>query len=155
MGPLAVVAPYGVDSIGGTITSWSCPARVIPPAFPPAPGSEPTDCHFRGERALSFTHPTVTVGRNLSSARVLGTAVAHDRSGRKADVRVRVDLRLRAVAPTESYVFEGGSEPVSRITVSTRASVVTGHVGPIGIGDERSDITEGKIGLQQAVIVRP
>lgn len=156
------VSTLGFGYLDGRLEAWSCPAGVTVPELyshgePEAP---PTECVYRGARELSFRGATVTYGKNLSSARITGTAIARDPSGLRLTVRLPVDITLQSEGPThqdvsvERYVEEDGTRVTHRSTITTRPATVSGRVGPIGLGDERSDITESDVSSQRDVFLR-
>ncbi len=152
----------GVSETTGFLEAWKCPRGVEPPALhtPRGIGQQATPCTFTGSRTLTFRSPAVTFGRALSTAHVSGVAIARDASGHQAPVRLQVDASWRATAPAEreSFVLHGedenGNPVIHRVTRVTRDSIVSGHVGAIGLGDERSDVTTSEISTQRQ-ITRP
>lgn len=149
----------GVSEATGFLEAWTCPRGVEPPALNTPRGIEQqaTPCTFTGSRTLTFRSPAVTFGRALSTAHVSGVAIARDDSGHQAPVRLRVDVswRTTALAERDSFVLHGedenGNPVIHRVTHVTRESNVSGHVGAIGLGDERSDVTTSEISMQRQV----
>jgi hypothetical protein len=152
----------GTDSFTGRIEDWRCPAGVVPPELflVDEPGPTPGPCAFRGARDLDVPSGLATFGGSISAAHLTGTARATNVYGSGPAVRMPVDLRFRGLAPVEqdvlvdSWVDDDGTTVTLRTTLTSRGAAVHGRVGSIGVGDERTDLVDGRLSSQQDVITR-
>lgn len=141
----------------GFLEAWNCPKGVQPPPLHTAntPDQPTSRCTFTGSRTLTFASPSLAVGKGLATAHVTGVATARDSSGVEAPVRLRVNVSWHATAPADRETIvmhdedDNGNPVVRRVTYLSRTSTVSGHVGAIGLGDERSDVTVSRISSQQ------